>query len=154
MAIYFAKDFLFLVVLISFVAAFRRKKVAIFKPPSLIPLLIFIWFGGMQIFNPASTSIWYGLMGFKIFFYYVPLIILGYALLNSEAELRRSFTVYLILALVIISLGIAHLPRFTPYRRNCLPADISIRQRRPLLGFHHGGLEPGSGIQRLPAAAL
>ena len=86
MAIYFAKDFLFLVVLISFVAAFRRKKVAIFKPPSLIPLLIFIWFGGMQIFNPASTSIWYGLMGSEIFFYYVPLIILGYALFN----LRRS----------------------------------------------------------------
>jgi len=107
MAIYFAKDFLFLVVLISFFAAFRRKEVTIFRPPFLVPLLIFIWFGGMQIFNPASTSIWYGLMGFKIFFYYVPLIVLGYALLNSEAELRRFFTVNLILALVIISLGIA-----------------------------------------------
>jgi hypothetical protein len=107
MAIYFAKDFLFLVVLISFFVAFRRKEVKIFRPPFLLPLLIFIWFGGMQIFNPASTSIWYGLMGFKIFFYYVPLIILGYALLNSEAELRRFFTVNLILALVIISLGIA-----------------------------------------------
>jgi hypothetical protein len=107
MAIYFAKDFLFLVVLISFFAAFRRKEVTIFRPPFLLPLLIFIWFGGMQVFNPASTSIWYGLMGFKIFFYYVPLIILGYALLNSEAELRRFFTVNLVLALVIISLGIA-----------------------------------------------
>ena len=72
-----------------------------------MPLLIFIWFGVLQIFNPASTSIWYGLMGFKIFFYYVPLIFLGYALLNSEAELRRFFTVNLVLALVIISLGIA-----------------------------------------------
>jgi hypothetical protein len=107
MAIYFAKDFLFLVVLISFLAAFRRKEVTIFRPPFLVPLLIFIWFGGMQIFNPASTSIWYGLMGFKLFFYYVPLIVLGYALLNSEAELRRFFRVNLILALVIISLGIA-----------------------------------------------
>jgi hypothetical protein len=106
MAIYFAKDFLFLVVLISFFTAFRRKKVVIFRPPFLMPLLIFIWFGAMQIFNPASTSIWYGLMGFKIFFYYVPLIVLGYALLNSEEELRRFFTVNLILALVIISLGI------------------------------------------------
>ncbi|MGB8476793.1 MAG: hypothetical protein WCE61_22150, partial [Candidatus Acidiferrum sp.] len=69
--------------------------------------LIFIWFGALQIFNPASTSIWYGLMGFKIFFYYVPLIFIGYALLNSEAELRRFFTINLILVLVIISLGIA-----------------------------------------------
>src|SRR5271170_1362774 len=107
MAIYFAKDFFLLVVLISFLTAFRRKEVTIFRPPFLIPLLIFIWFGGMQVFNPASTSIWYGLMGFKMFFYYVPLIFIGYALLNSEAELRRFFTVNLVLVLIIVSLGIA-----------------------------------------------
>ena len=107
MAIYFAKDFLLLVVLISFFAAFRRKEVTIFRPPFLMPLLIFIWFGGMQIFNPASTSIAYGLMGFKIFFYYVPLMFVGYALLNSEAELRRFFTINLVLVLIIVSLGIA-----------------------------------------------
>jgi hypothetical protein len=107
MAIYFAKDFMLLVVLISFLSAFRRKEVTIFRPPFLIPLLIFIWFGGMQVFNPASTSIWYGLMGFKMFFYYVPLIFIGYALLNSEAELRRFFTVNLVLVLIIVSLGIA-----------------------------------------------
>src|ERR1700730_9806305 len=91
MAIYFAKDFLLLVVYISFFAAFRRKDARLFRPPFLVPLLIFIWFCAMQIFNPASTSIWYGLMGFKMFFYYVPLTIVGYALLNSEAELRRFF---------------------------------------------------------------
>jgi hypothetical protein len=107
MAIYFAKDFLLLVVLLSFLTAFHRKEVTIFRPPFLVPLLIFIWFGAMQVFNPASTSIWYGLMGFKIFFYYVPLIFIGYALLNSEAELRRFFTVNLVLVLVIVSLGIA-----------------------------------------------
>jgi len=106
MAIYFAKDFLLLVVLISFLSAFRRKEVTIFRPPFLMPLLIFIWFGALQIFNPASTSIFYGLMGFKLFFYYVPLIFIGYALLNSEAELRRFFTVNLFLVLIIISLGI------------------------------------------------
>src|SRR6476661_1020095 len=65
MAIYFAKDFLFLVVLISFLAAFRRKEVPFFRPPFLAPLLIFIWFGVLQMFNPGSTSIWYGLMGVK-----------------------------------------------------------------------------------------
>jgi hypothetical protein len=106
-AIYFAKDFFVLVVYISFFTAFRRKEVPFFRPPFLMPLLIFIWFGVMQIFNPASTTIWYGLMGVKMFFYYVPLIIVGYALVNSEAELRRFFTVNLILTLVIVSLGIA-----------------------------------------------
>jgi hypothetical protein len=107
MAIYFAKDFLVLIVYISFFAAFRRKEVSLFRPPYLMPLLIFIWFGAMQIFNPASTHIMYGLMGFKMFFYYVPLTIVGYALLNSEAELRRFFTVNLVLVLIIVSLGIA-----------------------------------------------
>ncbi len=46
-------------------------------------------------------------MGFKIFFYYVPMVFLGYALINSEAQLRRFFTVNMVLALIIISLGIA-----------------------------------------------
>lgn len=107
MAIFFVKDILALVVFVSFLAAYRRKEVTTFRPPFLAPLLIFIWFGALQVFNPASTSIWYGLMGFKLFFYYVPLVFIGYALLNSEAELRRFFTVNLILAVIIISLGIA-----------------------------------------------
>ena len=107
MAIYFAKDFLLLVIFISFVAAFRRKEVTLFRPPFLMPLLVFVWFGAMQIFNPASTSVWYGLMGFKMFFYYVPLVFIGYALVNSEQELRRFFTINLLLVLVIVSLGIA-----------------------------------------------
>jgi hypothetical protein len=107
MAIYFAKDFLVLVVYISFFVAVRRKEVTIFRPPFLMPLLIFIWFGAMQVFNPASTSLGYGLMGFKLFFYYVPLMFVGYALLNSEAELRRFFTANIVLVLVIVSLGIA-----------------------------------------------
>jgi hypothetical protein len=106
MAIYFAKDCLLFVVLISFLSAYRRKTVKTFRPPFLVPLLIFIWFGLLQIFNPGSTHIMYGLMGFKIFFYYVPLLFVGYALLNSEAELRRFFAVNLVLAIIIISLGI------------------------------------------------
>ena len=107
MAIYFAKDFFVLVVYISFLAAFRRKEAPFFRPPFLMPLSIFVWFGLMQVFNPASTHIMYGLMGFKIFFYYIPLIFIGYALLNSEAELRRFFAINLSLAVVVISLGIA-----------------------------------------------
>jgi len=107
MAIYFAKDFLALVVYISFLAAFRRKEVTSFRPPFLGPVLVFVWFGALQVFNPASTSIWYGLMGFKIFFYYFPLVFLGYALINSEAQLRRFFTVNTVLVLMIVSLGIA-----------------------------------------------
>jgi hypothetical protein len=123
MAIYFAKDFLLLVVLLSFLRALQRKEVTTFRPPFLMPVLIFIWFGALQIFNPASTSIWYGLMGFKLFFYYVPLLFIGYALLNSEAELRRFFTVNLVLVIVIISLGIAQSILGPSFLNPAIPAD-------------------------------
>src|SRR5215469_1954114 len=62
MAIFFAKDFLVLVVYVSSLAAYRRKGARFFRPPFLGALLIFMWFGLLQVFNPASTSIWYGLM--------------------------------------------------------------------------------------------
>jgi len=107
MAIYFGKDFLVGVVYISFLIAFREKKVETFKPPFRMPLLIFLWFAVMQIFNPASTHIFYGLMGFKLYFYYIPLLFVGYALVDTEKELRRLFVISLGLAAVICSLGIA-----------------------------------------------
>ncbi len=107
MAIYFAKDVLAAVVYLSFFLAYRRKQVTSFRPPFLVPVLLFVWFGVMQVFNPASTHLMYGVMGLKIFFYYIPLLFVGYAFLNSEAELRRFFFVNLILAAIIVSLGIA-----------------------------------------------
>src|SRR5229473_1310012 len=107
MAIYFAKDVLAAVVYLSFFLAYRRKQVVSFRPPFLVPVLLFVWFGVMQVFNPASTHLVYGVMGVKLFFYYIPLLFVGYALLNSEAELRRFFFVNMILAAIIVSLGIA-----------------------------------------------
>jgi len=107
MAIFFAKDFLVLIVYLSFFAAYRRKQAVSFRPPFLMPLLLFVWFGVIQVFNPASTHIFYGIMGLKLFFYYIPLLFVGYALVNSEIELRRFFFVNLLLASIIVSLGIA-----------------------------------------------
>lgn len=107
MAIYFGKDFLVGIVYIAFFIAYRSKKVQVFSPPFRIPLFIFLWFSILQIFNPASTSIFYGLMGLKLDFYYIPLMFVGYALIDSEQDLRRLFTVSLAIAAVICSLGIA-----------------------------------------------
>lgn len=107
MAIYFAKDVLVAVVYLSFFIAYRRKEVAPFRPPFLVPLLLFVWFGVLQVFNPASSSLLFGVLGMKLFFYYVPLLFVGYALLNSEEQLRRFFFVNIILVMIIASLGIA-----------------------------------------------
>jgi hypothetical protein len=107
MAIYFAKDFLVAVVYLAFFLAWRRKEVISFRPPFLFPVLLLVWLGFMQVFNSASPHILYGLMGMKLFFYYIPLLFVGYGLLDSERELRRFFMVNLALILVITALGIA-----------------------------------------------
>jgi len=93
MAIYFAEDILLAVVYLSFFAAYRRKEkhLEVMRPPFLMAIMIFVWFGVLQMFNPASTSIFYGILGMKLYFYYMPLFFLGYAFMDSEADLRRFF---------------------------------------------------------------
>jgi hypothetical protein len=115
MIIYFAKDFLLAVVYLSFIAAWRRKDTLTFRPPFFLALFSLMWFGFLQVFNPASTSIFFGLMGMKLYFYYVPLIAVGYALIDSEAALRRFFYAGLGVMSIITALGIAQSilgPRF------------------------------------------
>jgi hypothetical protein len=117
MAIYFAKDFLALLLYLAFFAAYRRKDpdLQTFRPPFLAVLLIFVWYAAMQVFNPASTSVFYGLLGMKIYFCYIPLIVIGYAMINSEADLRKFFYINLGLMLIIAGLGIVQSvagPRF------------------------------------------
>ena len=108
MAIYFAKDVLVVLVYISFFAARRRRKdVAAFRPPFLVPLLLMVWFAVGQVFNPASTSVVFGFLGLKLYFLYVPLMYLGYALIDSEVELRRFFLFNAVLLLIVGGLGIA-----------------------------------------------
>lgn len=107
MAIYLAKDFLVAILYLSLFIAWRRKQAASFRPPFWVPLLVLFWFGVIQVFNPASPNIVYGLLGMKIFFYYVPLLFAGYAFLNSEQELRRFFYFSAALFAAVAGLGIA-----------------------------------------------
>lgn len=108
MAVYFAKDFLLILVYISFFAARRRRNdIAGFKPSFLMPLLVMVWFSVGQVFNPGSNSVFYGFLGLKLYFLYVPLIFLGYALIDSEHDLRRFFMFNAILLLLVGGLGIA-----------------------------------------------
>jgi hypothetical protein len=66
-----------------------------------------VWIGIMQVFNPGSSTVVYGVLGVKLFFSYMPLFFIGYAFLNSEADLRRFFKIQAFLGLIIASLGIA-----------------------------------------------
>ncbi|HZQ52105.1 MAG TPA: hypothetical protein VFB14_07905 [Bryobacteraceae bacterium] len=107
MAIYFGKDVLVGLVYLSFFAAWRRERFPLFRPPYRLPLLLFVWLGIMQVFNPSSPHIIFGLLGVKLFFYYIPLMYVGYSFLDSEVQLRRFFLWCSLAVVVIGGLGIA-----------------------------------------------
>lgn len=136
MAIYFVKDILTAVVYLSFFLAYRRrdKDLVVARPPFLPVLLVFIWFGAIQVFNPGSTSIFFGLMGMKLYFYYTPLFLIGYSLFNSEKSLQRFFYYNLGLVSLIALLGIAQsvigpsfsIPRLSPMTFACSARPIVL----------------------------
>ncbi|HKM65882.1 MAG TPA: hypothetical protein VJX70_01850 [Candidatus Acidoferrum sp.] len=107
MAIYFGKDILVGMVYLSFSLAYRKKEVQTFTLPFRLPLLLFFWFGLIQVFNPASTSLFYGILGMKLYFYYIPLIFVGYALIDKESDLQKFYPYLLGLFFVVALLGIA-----------------------------------------------
>lgn len=106
-ALFFGKDFLAAVVIFSLLRAKQRRDVPWFQPSFLVPLLIFFGLAFVQVFNSVSPSMVYGLLGLKLYFFYVPLMYAGYALLRTGRDLER-FLVYSIgLGIVIAGLGIA-----------------------------------------------
>ena len=106
LALFFGKDILAALTYISLYAAIRRGREKTFRPPFLLPLAIFVWLGAIQIFNPNSPSILYGLLGFKVYFFYIPLLWVGYALIRNDADLRRFLVANAAIALVIGAVGI------------------------------------------------
>jgi len=106
MAIFFGKDVIALVVYLSFFISKRAGRAKIFKPPFLLPLMLFLWYGVLQVLNPNSTSIFYGILGMKIDFLYVPLLFVGYGFIESDEDLRQFFAYNSVLVLIVVGLGI------------------------------------------------
>ncbi|MBI3669968.1 MAG: hypothetical protein HY237_09350 [Acidobacteria bacterium] len=106
MAVYFGKDVLVGVTYLSFFLAHRRGRVDSFRPPFMVPLSLFFWLGVVQVFNPESPSLLYGLLGLKLYFYYIPLMFVSYALLRTGADLRKFLALNLALGGLIAVLGI------------------------------------------------
>jgi hypothetical protein len=106
MFVYFAKDALVGVTYAALLVARKRRDTAVFRPPFGNALLMFFLLGLVQVFNPLSPSIFYGLLGLKLYFYYVPLMFVGYGMLRTENDLRRFLVVSMVLAAVISLIGI------------------------------------------------
>lgn len=107
LVVYFAKDFLVAFAYLSFYFAARRGEVERFKPPFLVPLGIFGALAFLEVFNVYSPSILYGFLGLKLYFYYAPLMYLGYAMLRRPQDLDRLLKVSLVVGILISALGIA-----------------------------------------------
>lgn len=106
MAIYFAKDVLAIALYISYFRAMRAKQTDKFKIPFRLSLLVFFWFCLIQIFNPASPSVFYGILGMKVNFLYVPLIFIGYTFSEPEDNLFRLLSFVCALILIVAGLGL------------------------------------------------
>lgn len=106
MAIYFAKDVLAGLTYLSLFVAIRRGQAKLFRPPFLLFFSLFFWLAVLQIFNPYSPSVLYGVLGMKLYFYYVPLMFVGYALVRDDRDLWRFLIIFMVLAAVISALGI------------------------------------------------
>ena len=106
-ALFFGKDILAGLVYISFFASVRRGREKRFHAPFLLCLGLFFLLGAMQVFNPNSPHILYGLLGFKTYFYYIPMMYVGYALIRSDEDLRKLLVWNAAVSALIAGIGIA-----------------------------------------------
>ena len=107
LALFFGKDVLLVFVYLAFYMEVRRGREKTFRPPFMFFLSLFFWLGVLQVFNQNSPHILYGLLGFKLYFYYVPLLFVGYALIRTDEALRKFLVVSAVISGVIGALGIA-----------------------------------------------
>src|SRR5207253_10773222 len=106
MRLYFAKDALAVIVYLAFLATWIQGREPRPRLGFLGPLLVFVGWGLVQVFNPRSPSLIYGLLGLRMYFFYIPPLFVGYALLRDQRDLRRFLAFNPVLATVIGGLAI------------------------------------------------
>lgn len=128
--IYFAKDVLFLGAYAGFLKdrGWQRH-----RPPSL-PVLngilaLGILFGALQIFNPNLPNLLVGVLGFKAYFFYIPLMFILPAVFPTDAALVQALRRYLLLAIPVCLLAVAQFfspasSRLNTYARSAEDLDI------------------------------
>ena len=106
LVLFFGKDILIAITYLSLWQAKRRQEIDWLKAPFLLPLTLFFCLAFIQVFNTWTPSVLYGFLGLKLYFYYVPLLYAGYALIGSTKDLERFLVYNVVLGLLIASLGI------------------------------------------------
>jgi hypothetical protein len=104
--IYFAKDALLVGAYVGFFR--RRPRWSYPKAPVLYAGLAFaILLGLFQIFNPKLPNFLVGVLGFKAYFLYVPLIFVVPSVFRDDAELARFLKRYVLVVFPVVLLSLA-----------------------------------------------
>lgn len=105
---YFAKDVFLLGAYVGFFRSPARRR---YRPPAApvlyAALAAGIFLGLLQIFNPLLPNLLVGILGFKAYFFYVPLIFVLPAMFQSDQELIVALRRYLLLAIPVGALAVA-----------------------------------------------
>lgn len=124
---FFGKDILVAVVYVAFFFGRKQRTEKLLRPRFWLPFLGFFLWATMEAFNPKTPSVIYGFLGMKLYFYYVPLLFIGYELIRSELDLRRFLVFNLFFAGVVSLLGIAQ-AIFGQQLLNPENLDVNLRE--------------------------
>ena len=106
--VYFAKDALLIGVYVGFWRERSRLRLRVEVPPAItLALAVSAGFGALQILNPALPNVLVGLLGYKAYFLYVPLLWVVPAAFRTDRELARFLKRYLLLAIPVGLLAVA-----------------------------------------------
>ena len=105
---YFAKDVFLLGAYAGFFQSPARRS---YRPPA-VPVLYGLLVAGivlglLQIFNPSLPNLLVGVLGFKAYFFYVPLTFLLAAMFRTDQEVIVALYRYLLLAIPVGVLAVA-----------------------------------------------
>ena len=104
--VYFAKDVLLLGAYVGFFRGRRRPNL----PPAPVlyaSLVLAAVIGSFQIFNPRLPNLLVGVLGFKAYFLYVPLILVVPGVFPDDAALVRFLKRYALIVFPVVALSIA-----------------------------------------------
>ena len=103
-----AKDALFVApAYLGFGLAWLRTRERMsFDGPPVVLIALLVGLVCVQAFNPALPSLLVGLVGAKIWLFYIPLIYLGYHFVSDAEDVRRLLRLLSLVAVVPATLGI------------------------------------------------
>lgn len=107
--VYFAKDFLLLAAYVGYLADRRRLRG---QPIPKMPILYFTLafstlYGVLEMINPQLPNLAVGVLGFKAYFWYVPLLFVVPAVFTSDQSLARFIAIYILISIPVGLLAVA-----------------------------------------------